>query len=311
MDRFAAMSAFAAVADQKGFAPAARKLGLSPSAVTRYVAALEDRLGIRLLQRTTRSVILTDAWTRFLQRVRRVLSDLDEAEGFARAERVRPMGRLVVSAPVVFGRRHVGPLMCTFLSLYAEVVGELLLADRMVNLVEEGVDLAVRIGHLSDSSLVTRKVGATRRVVVASPGYLDRHGTPHEPAELASREIIQFTGLSQSLDWHFAENGRERRVTLAPRYVTNSAEAAIQMAERDGGLAMVLAYQVTEAVVRKRLIVVLEKFEPPALPIQFVYPTSRLLSANVRTFIDTAAQRCNWNFIELRARRSRAGSGTV
>lgn len=299
MDRFAAMMAFATAADLKGFAPAARKLGISPSAVTRLVAALEERLGIRLFQRTTRSVTLTDAGARYLERARRVLNDLDEAEGSAQAERTRPVGRFAVSAPAVFGRRHVGPLMCVYLSRYPEVVGELLLADRMVNLVEESVDLAVRIGHLSDSMLVVRKAGDTRRVVVASPGYLDKHGMPREPAELASHDIIQFTGIAPSVDWRFHRDGRDERVTVAPRYVTNSADAAIHHAERDGGLAMVLSYQVIEAVAANRLIVVLADFEPPALPIQFVYPTSRLLSAKVRAFIDTAAQASDWRFSQL------------
>lgn len=142
-------------------------------------------------------------------------------------------------------------------------------------------------------------MGDTRRVVVASPGYLDKYGTPGEPAELASRDTIQFTGISPSADWHFSRNGHNERVTIAPRYVTNSAEAAIKYAECDGGLTTVLAYQVIEAVAANRLIVVLEDFEPPTLPIQFVYPTSRLLSAKVRAFLDMAAQVCEWRFSDL------------
>ena len=162
MDRFDAMQAFITVADLRGFAPAARKLGLSPSGVTRLVAALEERLGARLLQRTTRSVTLTDIGTRYLERARRILADIEEAEGSTEGERTLPSGRLVVSAPVGFGRLHVSPLMSAYLTRYPEVSGELRLADRMVNLVEDGVDLAVRIGHLPDSSLVARRLRAHR-----------------------------------------------------------------------------------------------------------------------------------------------------
>src|ERR1700754_3676021 len=163
MDRIDAMQAFVAVADLRGFAPAARKLGLSPPAVTRLVAALEDRVGARLLQRTTRSVMLTDVGVRYLERIRRILADVEEAEGSVRDERTRPSGRLVVSAPLGFGRLHVSPVMSAYLARYPEVSGELRLSDRMINLVEDGVDLATRIGDLPDSTLVARHVGQTRR----------------------------------------------------------------------------------------------------------------------------------------------------
>src|ERR1700726_5336870 len=185
MDRLDAMQAFVAVADLRGFAPAARKLGLSPSAVTRMIAAVEDRLGARLLQRTTRSVTLTDAGARYLERARRILADVEEAEGAAEGEQTRPSGRLVVSAPVGFGRLHVSPIMSAYLKRYPEVSGELRLSDRMVNLVEDGVDLAIRIGHLADSTLVARHIGEMRRIVVASSGYLRRHGEPRTPQAIA------------------------------------------------------------------------------------------------------------------------------
>ena len=172
MDRIDAMQAFVAVADLRGFAPAARKLGLSPSGITRLIAALEERLGARLLQRTTRSLTLTDAGTRYLERVRRILADVEEAERSAEGERTRPSGRLVVSAPLGFGRLHVSPVMSAYLARYPEVTAELRLSDRMINLVEDGVDLAVRIGHLSDSTLVARQVGEMRRIVVAADAYL-------------------------------------------------------------------------------------------------------------------------------------------
>jgi DNA-binding transcriptional LysR family regulator len=296
MDRIDAMQAFVAVADLQGFAPAARKLGLSPSAVTRLIAALENRLGARLLQRTTRSVTLTDIGTRYLERARRILADVEEAEGSAEGERTRPSGRLVVSAPVGFGRLHVSPVMSAYLKRYPEVLGELRLADRIVNLVEDGVDLAVRIGHLPDSSLVARHVGEMRRIVVASLDYLRQRGEPDTPEAIASHETIQFGATTASPDWRFVEDGREIRVACTPRFTTNSADAAIQYAQQGGGLTRVLAYQAAAAIKAGRLKIVLAKFEQPPLPIHVVYPTSRLLSAKVRTFIDLVVELSDWHF---------------
>ena len=255
------MAAFVAVADLRGFAPAARRLGLGPSAVTRMIAALEERLATRLLQRTTRSVTLTDAGARYLERARRILGDIEEAECAAQAERVEPTGRLLITAPAMFGRLAVAPLLSAYLARYPGVVGELTLSDRIVNLVEEGVDVAVRIGLLSDSTLYARKVGETGRVVVAAPG--------------------------------------PTTIPLSPCLVTNSADVAISHAERGGGLAMVLAYQVRDAVRAGRLAVVLTAFEPPPLPIHLVYPTTRLLSAKVRAFVDMVLETCDWRFAPL------------
>jgi DNA-binding transcriptional LysR family regulator len=294
MDRFDAMQAFVTVADLKGFAPAARKLRLSPSAVTRLISALENRLGARLLQRTTRSVALTDAGARYLERVKRILADVEEAEIGVEGERTRPSGRLVISAPVGFGRLHVSAVMNAYLKRYRDVSAELRLEDRLINLVEEGVDLAVRIGHLADSSLVARHVGDMRRIVVASPGYLKSRGEPKKPQDIALHDTIQF-GAS-SVEWRFAESGNESRLDYAPRLITNSADAAIQYAEAGGGLARVLAYQAADAIKRGRLKVVLAKFEPSPVPIHIVYPTSRLLSAKVRTFVDLVVEISDWHF---------------
>jgi DNA-binding transcriptional LysR family regulator len=296
MDRIDAMQAFVAVADLRGFAPAARKLRLSQPAVTRLIAALEERLGARLLQRTTRSVALTDAGARYLERARRILADVEEAELAAEGERIRPSGKLVVSAPVGFGRLHVGPMMSAYLKRYGDVSAELRLEDRMVSLVEDGIDLAVRIGHLADSSLVARQVGEMRRIMVASPAYLKRHGEPKTPAEIAAHQTIQFGASSASGEWRFIEDGREFRVDIVPRLSTNSADAAVQYAEAGGGLTRVLAYQAADAVRRGRLKIVLQAFEPPPLPIHIVYPTSRLLSAKVRAFIDLVVETSNWKF---------------
>jgi DNA-binding transcriptional LysR family regulator len=296
MDRFDAMQAFVAVAELKGFAPAARKLRLSPSAVTRLVAALEERLGARLLQRTTRSVALTDAGTRYLERARRILADVDEAELAAEGERTRPSGRLVVSAPVGFGRLHVTPVMTAYLQRFPEVAAELRLEDRIVNLVEDGVDLAVRIGILADSSLVARQVGEMRRIVVAAPAYLKRHGRPRTPMEIGGHRTIQFGTAAPAAEWRFLDGGREVRIGINPRFSCNSADAAIHYAEQGGGLTRVLAYQAADAIRRGALQILLDKFEHPPLPIHVIYPTSRLLSAKVRAFIDLVAETADWHF---------------
>ncbi|MDE2062281.1 MAG: LysR family transcriptional regulator [Bradyrhizobium sp.] len=296
MDRIDAMQAFLAVADLEGFAPAARRLGLSPSAVTRLIAALEERLGARLLQRTTRSVALTDAGQRYLARVRRILADVEEAEASIQDERTRPSGRLVVSAPIGFGRLHVSPVMSEYLKRYTEVSGELRLTDHMINLIEDGVDLAVRIGHLPDSSLVARQVGEMRRVVVASPGYLKARGEPKTPEAIASHQTVQFGATAASLDWRFVREGRDIRTASVPRLITNSADAAIQYAVKGGGLTRVMAYQAADALKRGRLKIVLAKFEQSPLPIHVVYPTQRLLSAKVRAFIDLVLEVSDWYF---------------
>jgi DNA-binding transcriptional LysR family regulator len=296
MDRIDAMQAFVAVADGQGFAPAARKLGLSPSAVTRLIAALEQRLGARLLQRTTRQVTLTDAGSRYLERVRRILADVEEAEQAVEGERTRPGGRLVISAPVGFGRLHVSPVVSAYLKRFPEVGADLRLSDRMINLVEEGVDLAVRIGHLPDSTLVARHVGEMGRIVVASNDYLKAHGEPKRPAEIVAHQTIEFGAMTAAADWRFVENNTEIRVSPSPRFSSNSADAAIQHAEAGGGLTRVLAYQAAASLRAGRLKIVLAKFEQPPLPIHIVYPTSRLLSAKVRTFIDLVTEIADWHF---------------
>lgn len=299
------MRVFVAVADLRGFAPAARRLKLSPSAVTRLVAALEKRLGTRLLQRTTRSVALTDAGARFLERARAILADLAEAEDAAQAERSVPSGRFVVAAPLVFGRLHVAPMMSALLARHPALVGELMLGDRNANLVEDGIDAAVRIGVLEDSTLIARQVGATRRVVVGAPKYLARHKQPRSIEELARHRLVHFTSIAASPEWRFVAEGRELRVPFTPSFVTNSADAAVEYALRGGGLAMLLAYQVVDAVRAGTLRVVLPALEPPALPIQLVYSSTRLLSAKVRAFVELVRSESQWTFVDLSAARSR------
>ena len=291
MDRIDAMAAFIAVADLQGFAPAARKLGLSPSNVTRLIAALEDRLGARLLQRTTRSVTLTDVGARYLERARRILADVEEAEISAQAERTQPRGRLVVSAPIGFGRLHVSPMMSAYLQRYPGVGGELRLSDRMINLVEDGVDLAVRIGHLPDSSLVARSVGDMRRIVVASPDYLKQRGEPGTPGQ--SLRTIQFssarpTGILSRTDARFACRARRASSPTAPmpRFCMPSEAAA------DAGAGLPGGGGDRGRPAQDRA----GKFEQAPLPIHIVYPTSRLLSAKVRTFVDLVLEVSDWKF---------------
>lgn len=297
MDRLRAMEAFVTVAELRGFAAAARRLRLSASAVTRLVAALEEQLEIQLLQRTTRSVALTDAGARYLERARRILADVDEAEGAARAEQREPTGRFVVAAPVVFGRLQVAPILGAYLSRHRKVVGELLLSDAMASLVDDGIDLAVRIGRLPDSSLVARKVGETRRVLVGAPRYLRRRGRPRAPADLARHDLVHLTPLAPTPDWQFVHDGRPQPLAFRPSFVTNSVDAAIGHVTLGGGLAMVLYYQVAEAVRAGALEVVLASHEPPPLPIHLVQLAGRRPPATVRTFVELVVQRCDWRFV--------------
>jgi DNA-binding transcriptional LysR family regulator len=224
------------------------------------------------------------------------LADIVEAEGAIAGERTRPEGQLVISAPTGFGRLHVSGIVTAYLKRYRDVSVDLRLTDRVINLVEDGVDLAVRIGHLPDSTLVARHVGEMRRIVVASPGYLSTRGEPRRPQEVAAHDTIHFGAMSAALDWRFVEDGRDISVTGAPRLATNSSDAAIQYAEADGGLTRVLAYQAAASLKAGRLKIVLAKHEQPALPIHMVYPTSRLLSAKVRTFIDLVTEAADWHF---------------
>ena len=202
----------------------------------------------------------------------------------------------MVSAPIGFGRLHVSPVVSAYLKRFPEVGADLRLSDRMINLVEDGVDLAVRIGHLPDSTLVARHVGEMRRIVVASTGYLKARGEPKRPEEIAAHDTIQFGAMTASPDWRFVEDGREVRISPVPRFSSNSADAAIQYAEQDGGLTRVLFYQAAASLKAGRLKIVLAKYEQPPLPIHIVYPTSRLLSAKVRTFIDLVTEISDWHF---------------
>ncbi len=290
-DRLDAMHAFVAVCDAEGFAAAARRLDLSPSAVTRLVAGLEERLGTRLLHRTTRSIRLTDSGARFLERARRVLADVEEAELAARDAQA-PRGRLTVAAPLLFGRMHVRPLLSQFLATHPLVSAELLLSDRYVNLVEDGIDVAIRIGDLPDSGLIARRLGQTRRVLVATPGYLAAHGgAPRSPGDLAAHRLIAFRPMTQGRRWNFVrDRGEAVSVAITPSFSTDSGDAAIGHALADGGITPALEYQVASALRYGRLIEILADFASTPVPIQAVFPTSRLLSTTVRAFLDLATE---------------------
>lgn len=296
MDRLSSMEAFASVAELAGFAAAARKLGVSASLVTRLVADLEKHLGVRLLHRTTRSVTLTDAGRRYLERTRNVLTCIVEAEAAAQSEQTAPFGRFVVTAPETFGRREVAPLMADFLEAHPDVTAELILSDQVVNLVEGGVDVAVRIGHLADSTLRARVVGTTRRVLVASPAYLKANRRPREPEDLAHHRTISFTSVTPTSEWRFFGKGTKRAVTVRPTLTTNSAEAAVEHAVRGSGIALVLAYQASSRLRSKELEILMPATEPPPLPIQLVHSASPFPSAAVRRFVELAIATRRWHF---------------
>lgn len=296
MDIAEAMSIFVAVCEAGGFAPAARRLGLSPSVVTRRIAGLEGRIGVRLLDRTTRSLRLTEAGGRYLERARHILADIEESERLAQSEALEPRGRLSLTAPIIFGRAHVAPLLTRFLALHPRVEAALHLSDRVTHLIEDGHDLAIRIGNLPDSSLIAKRLGQTRRLVVASPAYLAKAGEPRHPGEVAGHEVIAFTGMLPASEWRFVEEGRELRVRIAPRLATDSGDVAIAHALEGGGLTRALSYQVTGAIAAGTLVEVLAPFAPPPLPIHAVYPSARLVPGKVRAFIALIEESADWRF---------------
>jgi DNA-binding transcriptional LysR family regulator len=291
MDRLHTMEVFAAVAEAGSLAGAAKRLRVSPPAVTRAIASLEDHLGVRLFNRTTRNLSLTEAGTRFLDSTRRLLSELEEAEKTAAGTMAAPSGHLTLTASVTFGRTHVAALMLDFLHAYPRVTASLLLLDRVVNLVEEGIDVAVRTAHLPDSTLIARRVGEVRQVLVASPAYLAERGAPAKPDDLKGHDVIAFTGLLPGREWPLVDDGRDASIVLAPRLEVNDAAAAIAGAERGDGITMALSYMVAGAIAEGRLIPVLDRFTPPAVPVQLVYPRARTIAAKVRAFLDFAAPR--------------------
>ncbi|EKF18162.1 LysR family transcriptional regulator [Nitratireductor pacificus] len=291
MDRLHEIEVFIAVAEAGSFARAGRQLRLSPPAVTRAIAALEERLGARVFNRTTRSLSITDVGQRFLEAGRRLVTDLDTAEKEAVGETASPQGHLNVTASVTFGRSALPPVVCSFLSRYPRVTASVLLLDRVVNLIEEGIDVAVRIGHLPDSNLIAKRIGSVRRMLVASPDYLARRGMPETPADLRFHAILAFTGLMPNREWRFQNGQKPGSVALRPTFEINDAVAAIQAAEMGNGITIALSYMVSDQIRAGKLVPVLDPFTPSAVPVHLVYPHARLVAPKTRAFIDHAAPR--------------------
>ncbi|MGY2733936.1 LysR family transcriptional regulator [Sphingomonas sp. UYP23] len=287
MDQLEMLRTFVAVADQASFAQAARRLRVSPTAASRAVAGLEMALGTPLLRRTTRSVRLTDEGAAYLERCRAALTELDDAALALRGTGAVPGGNLVVTAPVTFGRLHILPIATSLLRDHPRLNVDLTLIDRVVRLVDEGIDVAVRIGDLSDSSLHALKVADVRRVLVASPGYLAARGTPANVRALHDHALISFTEIDRAHEWRFGAAGKTA-IRIEPRLTVNTADAAIAAASDGLGIARVLSYQALEAVAAGRLVTVLDMAAPPPVPVHLVYQANRRASVNVRAFIEGA-----------------------
>lgn len=290
MDRLDSMRIFVAVAEAGGFAPAARRLALSPPAVTRAVAAVEERIGARLLHRTTRVVRLTEAGTRFLEDCRRILAEVEEAEAAAAGLHAEPRGPVAVTAPVLFGRLHVAPVLFRVAGRYPRLVVRSFFIDRIVHLAEEGYDVAVRIAELPDSGLSAVRVGTVRRIVCASPAYLAAHGTPRSPADLAEHEAIPFIRGPSTRDWLFHYGSRTETAEPRTRLIVNHADVAVAAAVAGHGLTRVLSYQAAAEIRAGLLQVVLQDYEPPPIPIQVVHQEGRRASARVRALVDMLAE---------------------
>lgn len=291
MDRLYLMSVFVAVAEAESFAKASRNLGISPPTVTRAITALEDKLGVRLLTRTTRVVRLTEAGARYLDDSRRIMTEVDEADESAAGINATPRGQLRVTAPVLFGKIFVTPVILEYLDLYSAVNVSALFLDRVVNLVEEGIDIAIRIGELPDSSLRAAKVGMVRQVVVAAPRYLQEYGIPLHPSDLKSHRIVAAMGITALPDWKFYAHGKPMSARVAPRMTVTTIESAIEAVRSGWGMTRLLSYQVAPYFKQGQLKTVLSEFEPPALPIHVVHQDGRRPTAKVRAFVDLVVER--------------------
>ena len=291
MDRLEAMSLFVAAVEAGSLSAAARRFGIPLATVSRKVSDLERHLNTRLLNRSTRRLTPTDAGEAYLAACRRILDDVGEAERAAAGEYSAPTGELAITAPVVFGRLHVLPVVTGFLSAYPDVDIRLSLADRITQLVEDHFDLALRIGQLPDSSLVAIGVGSIRRVVCASPAYLAEHGTLTIPEDLGTHDCITFEGLSSAAPWSFTRGKTDITVQVRSRLQVNTAEAAIDAAIAGVGLTKVLSYQVDAAVRSGMLRIVLQEFEPEPWPVSLVHAGHGLLPVKLRAFLDFAAPR--------------------
>ncbi|MFT5132838.1 MAG: DNA-binding transcriptional LysR family regulator [Gammaproteobacteria bacterium] len=291
MDHFHLMSVFVAVAEEEGFAAAARRLHMSPPAVTRYIAALEDRLGVKLLQRSTRFVRTTEVGVRYLEDARRILLEVKVADETATGINATPRGQLAITAPVLFGRKFVMPGVVEYLKHYPETDVSVMFLDRVVNLLEEGMDVGIRIGKLPDSSMRAVRVGSVRIVLCASAEYLQEYGVPKQPEDLHQHRMIASNAGNHLLDLRFKTLGRERDMKVKTRLTTNTNDAAIEAALQGYGITRLISYQVAEHLETGKLQTVLEEWEPDPLPIHILHREGQHAAARVRTFIDLLAER--------------------
>ncbi|MBK5004642.1 LysR family transcriptional regulator [Pseudomonas sp. S32] len=289
MDQIHLMKVFVAVGELESFAAAARRLDISPAAVTRAVSALEQQLGVKLLLRTTRSVRLTEAGSRYLEDVRHILASLHEANEAAAGINANPKGELAVTAPSLFGKKFVMPCIVRYLQHYPQVDVSAYFLDRVVNMVEEGMDVAVRIGPLPDSGLRALRVGQVRRMLCASPGYLSRHGMPRHPSDLSDHAVIGTTNLSPRAGWRFGVTDEPTLVRMKPRLMVTSNDGAIAAAVGGLGIARLLSYQVADELASGQLQVILAEYEEAPWPIHVLHRESKYGSAKVRAFIDMLA----------------------
>lgn len=302
MDRLHLMSVFVAVAEEQGFAAAARKLQMSPPAVTRAITALEEHVKVKLLNRTTRHVRATDAGQRYLEDARRILADADAADEAAAGINAEPRGHLTITAPVLFGRTFVMPGIVDYLDQYSETKISAQFMDRNVNLLEEGIDVGIRIGELPDSSMRALRVGSVRLLLCASPKYLQQHRLPQQPEELLSHTIIASSAgnSNNAVGWRFnaTEKGKtqkEKTLRIKPRLTTTTNDSAIDAAVRGLGVTRVLSYQIASQLASGELKIILSKYESAPQPIHIIHREGRYTSTRVRTFIDLMAKQLRSN----------------
>ena len=291
MDRLDAMRLFVAVGDAGSLSAAARTLKIPLPTVSRKLALLEEHLGVRLVVRTTRKFVLTDPGRTYRESCRRLLNEVEDAERMAAGEYEAPRGRLYVTAPIVFGRLHVLPVALAFLKAYPEVDLRLSLLDRISDMIEDGIDVALRIAHLADSSLIAARVGAVRLVTCAAPSYLKANGTPRAPSDLIQHHCIASANLSATDRWSYRIEGEEQTVAIRSRLAVTTAEAAIDAAIAGIGITRVLSYQAAAAIKSGKLKLILRPFELPEIPVSLVHPEARLTPPKVRAFLDFAAPR--------------------
>lgn len=291
MDRLESMSILVTAAEAGSLSAASRRLGTPLATVSRKVAELEAHLKTRLFNRTSRRLTLTDAGQSYLTACRQILEQIEAAERTAAGEYSAPKGDLAITAPVVFGRLHVLPVVTGFLQAYPDIDIRLVLADRLVNLLEEHADLALRIGELPDSSLVAVRIGAIRRVTCASPAYLAAHGPATTPDDLATHHCITFEGLMSPERWSFGAGRTETSVRIHSRLVVNTAEAAVDAAIAGLGITRVLSYQAAPGLRDGALVIALAAFEPPPWPVHLVFTGGGPLPLKLRAFLDFAASR--------------------